>query len=297
MGISFDYYRTFYYVVKYKNFTRAAKVLYTSQPAITHAMQNLERELGCRLFIRNKNGVELTSEGGMLYSYVAAGCAQIFKGETELKQSVSLQGGTIYISASETALHCYLFEALHRFHSDFKDVKIKIENSTTGKAIEELKSGIVDFAVVSTPLEISKPFKATKIKPFKDVLIAGKDFEHLKGQKVKLSEVQHYPLICLSKNTQTRKLMDDFYAEHDIMLNPDIEPATADMVLPMVEQNLGLGYIPEEMAIKAISSGEVFRVELEEELPLRHICLVEDSSHPLSAAGREFKKMVLNDLE
>ncbi len=52
MSASFDYYRTFYYVAKYKNFTRAATMLLSSQPSVTRSIQNLESELGCRLFIR-----------------------------------------------------------------------------------------------------------------------------------------------------------------------------------------------------------------------------------------------------
>ncbi len=296
MSVSFEYYKTFYYVVKYKNFTRAARVLFTSQPAITHSVQNLEHELGCRLFIRNKNGVELTREGQLLYEYVSAGCAQFFKGENELMQSISLQEGTVYLSASETALHCYLFDMLNKFRGEYQGVKMKIENSSTGRAIDELKSGVVDFAVVSTPADVVKPLKAFNLKSFRDILIAGNAFSELKNKKVNLSDIVSYPLICLAKGTQTRKLMENFYAEHNIILNPDIEPATADMVLPMVEQNLGLGYIPEEMATKAIAAGEVFQVDLQEELPERYICMVEDPTHPLSVAAREFRKKVLENL-
>ena len=45
MSASFDYYRTFYYVAKYKNFTRAATMLLSSQPSVTRSIQNLESEL------------------------------------------------------------------------------------------------------------------------------------------------------------------------------------------------------------------------------------------------------------
>ena len=47
MSASFDYYRTFYYVAKYKNFTRAATMLLSSQPSVTRSIQNLESELAC----------------------------------------------------------------------------------------------------------------------------------------------------------------------------------------------------------------------------------------------------------
>ena len=64
MPASFDYYKTFYFVAKYKNFTRAANILLSSQPSVTRSMQNLERRAGVPSFIRSHHGIALTPEGG-----------------------------------------------------------------------------------------------------------------------------------------------------------------------------------------------------------------------------------------
>ena len=106
MNANFEYYKVFYYVSKYENLTKAASVLKTSQPAVTRTIHNLENILGCRLFTRSKSGMKLTPEGKIFYQYVAAGCAQFFKAEDNLNNLISLENGTIYISATETALHC-----------------------------------------------------------------------------------------------------------------------------------------------------------------------------------------------
>lgn len=63
MNLNFEYYKVFYYVCKCGSLTAAANVLMTSQPAVTRTIHNLESAIGCRLFIRSKNGVELTPEG------------------------------------------------------------------------------------------------------------------------------------------------------------------------------------------------------------------------------------------
>ena len=62
MGVSFDSYKTFYYVAKFRSFTEAAKALYVTQPTVTHAIQMLEKELDCILFQRSRKGVSLTRE-------------------------------------------------------------------------------------------------------------------------------------------------------------------------------------------------------------------------------------------
>lgn len=91
MTSNFEYYRIFYYVAKYGNLTRAASALNTSQPAVTRTIHKLEDDLGCRLFIRSKMGMELTAEGQQFFEYVSAGCAQFFKGESDLKDRLSLE--------------------------------------------------------------------------------------------------------------------------------------------------------------------------------------------------------------
>ena len=67
MNISYDYYRTFYFVAKCGNITQAASLLLNNQPNVTRIIKNLETELGCILFIRSHHGVHLTPEGKQLF--------------------------------------------------------------------------------------------------------------------------------------------------------------------------------------------------------------------------------------
>ena len=62
MDVNFEYYKIFYYVAKYNNFTRAARVLGNSQPNVTRAMNCLEQQLHCTLLVRTNRGVFLTTE-------------------------------------------------------------------------------------------------------------------------------------------------------------------------------------------------------------------------------------------
>ncbi|MFR8050328.1 LysR family transcriptional regulator [Fusicatenibacter sp.] len=146
MTSNFEYYRIFYYVAKYGNLTRAASALNTSQPAVTRTIHKLEDDLGCRLFIRSKMGMELTAEGQQFFEYVSAGCAQFFKGESDLKDRLSLEKGTISISATETALHCYLFQAMEEFSRKYPKVHFQILNNSTRDSIQAVRDGKVDVS-------------------------------------------------------------------------------------------------------------------------------------------------------
>ena len=112
MYVDWEYYKIFYYVAKYQNFTKAARVLGNNQPNITHSMNRLESQLNCVLFIRSNRGVTLTPEGELLYSRIASAAVQIQDAEEELSASATLEHGAISISATETALNIYLAEKL-----------------------------------------------------------------------------------------------------------------------------------------------------------------------------------------
>ena len=104
MYVDWEYYKIFYYVAKYQNFTKAARVLGSNQPNITHAMNRLESQLNCVLFIRSNRGVTLTPEGELLYSRIASAAVQIQDAEEELSASATLEHGAISISATETSI-------------------------------------------------------------------------------------------------------------------------------------------------------------------------------------------------
>ena len=116
MDVNFEYYKIFYYVARYKNFTKAAQALGSSQPNVTRAMNCLEQQINSTLFVRNNRGIQLTPEGEKLYIRVTAAMTQLMAAEEELADSASLSHGSISIGASETALNIFLLDKLKAFH-------------------------------------------------------------------------------------------------------------------------------------------------------------------------------------
>lgn len=292
MNSNFEYYKVFYYVSKYENLTKAAAVLKTSQPAVTRTIHNLENELGCRLFIRSKSGMKLTPEGRAFYEYVAAGCAQFFRGESDLSNLLSLENGTIYISATETALHCYLFQAMGEFNNKYPKVHFRILNNSTTDSVNAVKEGKVDLAFVSTNLQVTKPLKMKVLRKYHEVLIGGSRFRELKGQKCSLAELTSYPWISLTSGTLTRTFLNEYFTAHGLRFAPDMELATTDMILPAVRYNLGIGFIPAEFAKEDLKAGTVFEIDVKETLPERNIILIYDTEYPQSIASKEFQKFL-----
>ena len=243
------------------------------------------------MFIRTNRGVQLTSEGEELYNYVSAAMIQIFAAEKALSENDGLLHGKIAVGTSETALNIFLLDKLKAFHQEYPGIRLKLYNYSTPQAMEAIRSGKVDFAVVTTPVEATGPLKVVTLQSFNEILVSGRTFDRLKDRIVSLTDLKDDSLIGLGRETMTFKFYNQFFLEHGLEFVPDIEVATSDQILPMVKSELGLAFIPEPMAREAVKKQEVVKIPLQEEIPKREICLVYDYQHPLNSAARQFIAM------
>ena len=292
MNVNFEYYKIFYYVAKYHNFTKAARALCNSQPNVTRAMNCLEHELNCTLFVRTNRGVHLTPEGERLYTRVSVAVQQLQTAEEELSESVGLEHGSVSIGASETALNIYLLDRLHKFHLEYPGVRLKLCNDSTPEAIRSVRSGEIDFAVVTTPVKVEVPLKEIRLRSFQEILVGGKTFTALASQELSLKDLKDYPLISLGRETTTYHFYEKLFLEHGAELVPDTEAATTDQVLPLVKNELGLAFLPEEMTEEALKKHEIIQMDLKEGIPSRHVCMIYDAKRPMSAAAQKLKKLL-----
>ena len=292
MAVTYDYYRIFYFVAKYRSFTRAAHILMNSQPNITRAMNNLEQELGCTLFLRSHRGVTLTPEGEKLFAHVQIAQEQFQAAEAELASDKALQKGHVSLGVSEIAMHCLLLPVLRKFHLTYPGVHIRITNCSAPQAINAVKSGQMEFAVVTMPEEMDKAVRKLPLAEVQDIVIAGEQFAGLRERTLSIEEITEYPLICLGRDTKTFEFYSHLFADYGLVLEPDIEVAATDQILPLVKNDLGLGFLPGALAEDAIHKGEVFEIHLKEKIPARHICMVWDPGRPIGIAARELEKMI-----
>ncbi len=297
MSITYDYYRIFYYVAKYQSFTRAAEVLMNNQPNISRAITNLEHELGCQLFIRSNRGVTLTPEGQKLYSRVAVAHRQLQAAEEELADAKNLARGVVTVGVSEIALHLVLLPKLQDFRQRFPDIRIRISSTTTPQALTALRSGLVDFAMVTTPTGVSHPFREIILQPLHELLVGGPRFASLAERVLTPQDLLRYPLILMNSQTNSHSYYLHYYLSQGVSLRPEIEVSAADQILPMVKSNLGIGILPDLFAKEALERKEIFRLSLSCGIPPRSVCLVTDTSHPVNIAARELERMLISPVK
>lgn len=280
--MNYEYYKIFFLVGRYKNITRAAQELFSSQPAVTRVIHNMEAELGCQLFIRSKTGVEFTREGKELYDLIEVPCNLLLRADQGLGRSESWQEGTVHIGTTDTALQCFLFDFIEAFRHEHPGVRFKIYTGSSSRMISRLEKGEVDLVFNTTPFANDRVLTVTPVKTLTDILVGGNRYKALAGHPVPLKELRDYPFILLSRGMQYRQFCDAFFKQQGVRIEPGLEADSSGLLLPMVVHNWGLAFLPQEMARDALAEGSIVQIPLTEAPPCRQVTLVTDPQRPLS---------------
>lgn len=289
MNISYEHYRIFYNVAKYKSFTRAAEVMFCNQPNLTRAVKNLEKQLGCTLFERTNKGVRLTDDGKELYEHIAIAFEHIQAGEDAVFAKHSMEHGVVSIGATEIALRCCLLPILSRYHQLYPGVRIKILNVSTPQALKMTENNLVDIAIVTTPVDSNPKLNITRLSVLQEVPICSKNFNIKNG--IDLNELSNYPIISLGSGTSTFDFYVEEFLKHGCNFLPDIEAATADQIIPLVKHGLGIGFVPEQFVEQ---ENDIRTILLKEPLPAREIILLRKKGHSLPLPTKELVELIKN---
>ena len=292
MTTNLEYYKVFYHVATCGSLTEAAQKLNVSQPAVSQAIRQLEASLKVKLFKRVSKGVGLTKEAEALYEHVKRAYAEIEAGEEKIRQLISLDEGEVRVGASDMTLKYFLLPYLERFHELYPKIKIVVTNAPTPETLENLKNHTVDFGIVSTPFTLTDSIVARPVREIEDIFAAGRKFLKYKNKSLDFKDLEKLPIIALENNTSSRVYIDSFLKEQSVVLKPEFELATSDMIVEFALKNLGIGCVMKDFAKPYLDEGKLFELRFDKILPKRQLMLVTGAKTTLSHAAEALLDIV-----
>ena len=291
MDINYELYKVFYYVASSLSFSEASKRLFISQSAVSQSIKVLEKKMKRKLFTRSTKKVQLTPEGEILLKHIEPAMNLIRRGEMQLLEADSLNGGQLRIGASDTICRYYLVPYLNQFHKEFPNVHIKVINQTSIKCVELLQNGQADFIVVNYPNPVLANGNQVKIvKEFMDVFVAGKKYQELRQKEMALEELQRYPILMLDKKSTTSEYLHMVFQRYQLDLVPEIEISSNDLLLDLAKIGLGIAFVPDYCLKK--EETELFTLQIKEKLTKRKLVAAYNEKLPLSQAVEYFLDML-----
>jgi DNA-binding transcriptional LysR family regulator len=286
-----DLYKIFCQVAECESFSKASKILYMTQPAVSQAIMQLEKELDIRLFTRTPKGVNLTKEGQLLYEYTSSAINLIGVGEKKLEEVKNLMVGDLQIGVGDTISRYFLLPFLEKFHSKYPNIKLKIINRTTLELCEMLKSGEIDIAIGNLPIKDSS-LEIRKCIDIRDVFVCGEKYKEKLSKPISLEELAELPLILLETNSNSRLYVEKYMLSKGIEMKPEIELGSHELLLEFAKINLGISCVIKEFSQEYLKNGLLYEVKLTEEIPERSIgiCFLKNIS--LSPSSTKFVEIL-----
>lgn len=291
MATRLDLYKIFCEVAKSQSFSKAAKELYMTQPAVSQAVMNLERELGIRLFTRTSKGVTLTNEGQLLFEHVNSAINLIHIGENKLLESRNLKVGEMKIGIGDTISKHFMLPYLEIFRNRFPNINLKIINRTTTELCTLLKSGEADIAVCNFPVK-DPALETRKCIDIHDIFVCGEKFRDLIRSTVSLDDIVKLPMILLERKSNSRLYIERYMSSKGFRVTPEIELGSHDLLLEFARFNFGIACVVEEFSQEYLKSEKLYKLKLSEEIPPRGIGFCYLKSVSLSPAARKLVEVV-----
>ncbi|MCI7349716.1 MAG: LysR family transcriptional regulator [Ruminococcus sp.] len=182
-------------VAREQNISAAAQSLFLSQPTLSRQLKELEEELGKQLFIRGSRKIALTEEGLLLRKRAEEIVELLDKTEKELSNSDEQVSGEIYIGAGETDGLRLIAKAAKELQEQYPQITYRIISGDAVDITERLDKGLIDFALLLEPVDISK-YSYLKF-PVKDVwgVLMRRDCPLAEKKSISPKDLQDMPLI------------------------------------------------------------------------------------------------------
>ncbi len=282
MNINLEFYKIFYHVAKNKNISRTAKELLISQPAISKTIKILEDQINTKLFIRKRDGVELTDAGEILYTKVKDAIDLIYSAESDLESLTNMEQGSINIGASKTIVHEFLMPYIKQFHLKYPKINIRIFTDKVEDLIKKAKIGLIDIIFANLPYNIPTDFQEFKLMDLHDCLVANDTFIEYKDKKLKIEDLEKLPLLILSKGFITRIRLDNYCLKNNININPEMEFSSNSLIKDFTKAGFGIGLLTEEHIKKELEKGELFKLNFKLSLENKYLGMIWDPNNKSS---------------
>lgn len=290
-----DQYRVFAEVARCRSFSGAAKELFMTQPAVSLAIMNLEKELGTRLFIRTPKGVTLTNEGKLLHEYISSAMNLVQMGEAKVGEARNLDFGELKIGVGDTVSKYFLLPHLEVFHKRYPNIKLRVINRTTPELCAMVKAGEVELAICNLP--IRDPSLSVRVcGTVHDIFVCGERYRDICRTLRHFEQIVELPLILLETKSNSRQYVERYLQSRGIKLYPEIELGSHDLLLEFARFNFGIACVIEEFSQDYLRNGLLWKIELEEAIPERSIGFCSLKSVPLSPSSARFVEIVESGL-
>ncbi len=236
--------RAFLTAAEFKNFTRTAEAMGMSQPSLSRILGGLENELGVRLFVRSRRGVELTEAGTYFRAQAAGVVTQVDGLVSELRLRARSPGGRIAIGLPIVMTELITEPLAAWFLGKFPRAQLSIQEGISDELEFETSLGRLDVAVLISADTRARNLETMPLASEQVYLHAAYGTKLSVDRPVTWQAVAGLPLILPRQSNFLRRRIEEASRRHHFSLNVVMEVNTPSSILSLVERGVGYTVLP-----------------------------------------------------
>ncbi|MDD3653632.1 MAG: selenium metabolism-associated LysR family transcriptional regulator [Desulfotomaculaceae bacterium] len=263
--MNFKQLEAFVWVAELQSFTKAARQLFMSQPAVSFQIKALEEELEVTLFNRGDKKMILTEAGHLLYPDVKQMLKHYQKIKNELEDLRGLKTGHLVIGAGTIPGEYLLPHFIGKFNQRYPGIKISLKVSGSGQVERWVREREADLGIIGVPIE-DENITCTPWLQDQLVLITFPLHPWLKSDTIKISDLIGETIILREQGSGTRRTIEQKLAEYHVPLDKirvGMELGSTRAVITAVEAGLGFSIVSCYAARESLELGRVMKVNVD----------------------------------
>jgi DNA-binding transcriptional LysR family regulator len=231
-------------IVEQGSLTKAAAALHMSQPALSHQIAAIERELGTPVVERLPRGIRPTAAGLAAVAEARVALAAADRAVTAGRRVATGTGGRIRIACAETMTAWVLVPVLRSWRRRFPDVELDLkEHTSSDRMLEELLGGGADIVVGPPPTRTDEHVEVLGSEEI--VIVASPEHRFARMAAVPLAELSAEPLVHYNRDNGNALWVDQFAAEHGVVLpQPTLRTGSPRTAAQLAAAGMGVAIVP-----------------------------------------------------
>ena len=203
--------RYFLTVAEELNFTRAAEKLCIAQPPLSRQIQDLEAELGAKLFIRKPHALRLTEEGVLFKQYALQVLELVEKSTEDIREMGKGLQGTLYLASVEGHAPRLFSQWIAGFHKKYPHVQFNLWNGNSDDVTNRIMKGLCDLAIIMEPYN-AEGLNALKVheEPWVAMIPPDHPLAKEQGDSIELEKIASSDLIIPSRQSRLQEIKSWF---------------------------------------------------------------------------------------
>ncbi len=274
-----------------EHYTKAAEKLNISQPTLSHSIAAMEKELGAFLFEKQGRNVVLTKYGRIYMFYVENALTQLELGKNQIERLVAEGGGHVGLAYMTSVGTNFVPEIIAGFLDDpqNKNISFSCYEGNTKTLLYNLKREKYDLIFCSM-VESENDVEFIPVYEQGLVVIVPENHPLAEKEKVAIQDICPYPLICYTKESGMRRIIDNLFVKAQIMPNILCQFEDVNSMAGLVAANQGIAIITDNPSIQ---NYKVKKLEFDTPYSKRMVYMAYVLNRYLPPAVEKFKEYII----